>query len=148
MEEKVKVIKIDTSLLERILLEEAEESESPTPHPYEIIGEFAHQYETLIRPFLLQGDLQAAKGAMMDSWARSSGVGTGRIFHQKGFRAYYAYTHATKYLEIMARTELSEKALNEYKHMVDRMVSEIDLLLQGDERYEKNRKREEAKNGM
>ena len=124
------------------------EEEKERIHPWELIGQFVYQYENIIKPQLDKGDVKTATGAIMDSWLRSSllpsPLEANFPTEGKNPKAFVNYKFALGYLEGMVR----DIGFNRELYLrVDRMISEIELMLRGNEKYEKFRERDKDRGG-
>jgi hypothetical protein len=105
--------------------------------PLIIMGHFMHDYETYIRPPLLKKDIKTPMGAIGNSWARSLNLPKFNCEcpNVKVHQAHLDYVTAIKYLNMMV-TEI--KRFDEDCFLnAERRINNMDILLQGDELYEK-----------
>ncbi len=116
-------------------------------HPHAFMADFVYKYETLIRPLIEEGDLETASVGIMDVVFRYSVCiqDNGENFLGANIHASVRYEEAVKLLNgLTEKKPLKQKVTKRINLMISRDVSEMELMLQGDEIYEKYRQRGEV----
>ena len=113
-------------------------------NPHGVMGDFVHVYETLIKPGIREGNVAGARGAIGDACSKF-GVVEKQIGKLKE-GSYVPYRMALSYLkgilEENAEEKLSAKQLESLLVSVNIQVGKLDLIMHGDEAYEKHRHRQ------
>ena len=131
-------------------LEEEATSGVVKPTAGNLIADFVENYDTLIRPAIMDGNIAGANAVIMDACLRF-GMTDGDI-HFPNPRVYSAYRMALTYLSGIATGGAEAKAhmtaqhsRDSYLNCVDRQVAELDILMTGLKDPDYVRRREKFK---
>lgn len=114
-------------------------------HPHAIMGDFVKSYYELIKPALEKGDIKGVTGIIEDAYLNAQDARLGSLKLREG--ADVPYKLSLSILKAISdnRDELNKnkKASESILRNVNLQVSQLDIILQADEIYEKHRQREE-----
>jgi len=116
--------------------------------PYEIVGEFVHKYETLIKPGIQSVNIAGAVGVIGDVLERAKPEQKSVL--QLGPEVYHLYITALTYLDEIREAslrlgkEVTQKNLEGLLLSASRQVGELDFIMisRKSEVYEQHRQRQ------
>lgn len=119
--------------------------EETNSHPHAFMGRFVHDYEGRIKPWLEQGDVSTARIPIGDALMRFSLYQQERPLLDSNFHAEICYEFAIRYLSIFwEESKVSDHIRRVFMLNINRQVAQMDLIMSGDETYEKHRERDDS----
>jgi len=126
---------------------EEEKFERRAIDPYAVAGGFVFNWDTLIEPALKEGNYTPAQAVIINSCLEFDCINTfdrEKITRDLPAGAYAAYRMALTYLRALTQDEKEWKGkinLESYLRNVGIFIDKLDMVLQGDEVFDLNRRR-------